>query len=621
MPIEKMSRNSVTYFKGKFLLLRIPLILVFVLNSILILAQGGKEKANQIFSEPFFNQKNNPSPNSSPGALKSSVLIQDSAEKLQLIHANKTGKSPEKYNGNLYLTGNVEFFHKGSTLKADVVIWHQNENYVEAIGKARLSNPDGSTITSEEMQYNSNTQIGIASKNVVLKDPKQTIRTEKLFYERLANKAYFNTGGTISDASNTMYTQNATYDLTNKQINFDGNVSINSKDYTIDGKNIIQDQISNTAYFSGPTFIRNKKNPSNYVYTESGKYEMNSKMAYLNKNSRIHYNNKILRGKEMTYSQLSGYGKAIGNVELHDPQEKRLIRGNYGEIFEKKDSAVIWDKAYAVKAMERDSAYFGAEKIIAWQKLLPSNPGKKSFLRAYRQARFFKSNAQARADSLSFNETDGILHLTGKPILWNGPRQASGNDLKAYINTETEQIDSLHIIGNGFVIAKADSLSMNNEFNQIKGREIRVYFQNNEMQKANVLGNAQSIVFVDENTSENSSSENQQNTLRFGLAKSTCGIIQALFEARTVQIIECSIGANTNVFPMSRVTEEVKFFPDFNWNTTDRLKIWQDIFKDSPKYDPIIYETANPYREAFDKKNEAEKSKNQPKSLRKERKL
>lgn len=35
--------------------------------------------------------------------------------------------------------------------------------------------------------------------------------------------------------------------------------------------------------------------------------------------------------------------------------------------------------------------------------------------------RMFKSNAQKlRADSLSFNETDGELHLNREPILWSG---------------------------------------------------------------------------------------------------------------------------------------------------------------------------------------------------------
>jgi lipopolysaccharide assembly outer membrane protein LptD (OstA) len=49
---------------------------------------------------------------------------------------------------------------------------------------------------------------------------------------------------------------------------------------------------------------------------------MTEKEVYLNKNSRIHYNGKILTGDKMYYNQLTGFGKGEGNVRLDDPKEK-----------------------------------------------------------------------------------------------------------------------------------------------------------------------------------------------------------------------------------------------------------------------------------------------------------
>ena len=177
-------------------------------------------------------------------------------------------------------SGNVQFEHQGSLLSADEVIFYQEQNFVKAIGNVKLQNSDGSVITSGEMEYDGNTQKGIARKNVVLTDPKQTIKTETRYYDRVSNKAYFNTGGTISDATNTMYTKSATYDLNTKMIDFTGNVKINNPEYTVEGTNIKQNQNTNTADFFGPTTITNKKNPSNYVFTERGSYNMNSCLLY-----------------------------------------------------------------------------------------------------------------------------------------------------------------------------------------------------------------------------------------------------------------------------------------------------------------------------------------------------
>jgi lipopolysaccharide assembly outer membrane protein LptD (OstA) len=38
----------------------------------------------------------------------------------------------------------------------------------------------------------------------------------------------------------------------------------------------------------------------------------------------------------MYYNQITGFGKATGNVTLDDPKERRYIKGGYGEILRRK---------------------------------------------------------------------------------------------------------------------------------------------------------------------------------------------------------------------------------------------------------------------------------------------
>ena len=537
-------------------------------------------------------------------------------DKVKIIHADEIKKDPAKYDGNQYFIGHVQIEHQGSILTADEVVIYSEENFVKAMGNTRLQNADGSVITAGEMEYDGNTQKGVARKNVVLTDPKQTIKTDILYYDRLANQAYFNTGGTISDSQgNVMYTKAATYFLNTKMIDFVGNVKIDNAQYIIEGVNIKQNQNTKVAEFFGPTTITNRANPKNRVYTERGTYKMETKEAFLNKNSKIFYNDKILTGDDMYYNQLSGFGKATGNVTLDDPKERRYIKGGYGEIFEKKDSSMITKSPYAVKIMEKDSVYFAAEKIISYQR--PDSLDikiKKSFLRAYKKARIYKSNAQGRADSIAFNETDGIMHMYTKPILWSGEKQVTGDKVEAYFNTKNENIDSLRVIGNAFAISKVDSLTLKDEFNQVKGKFMTVYYQGNDIREARVVGNAQSIVYVDDTDKETNKPE------RIGITLSACGIIGALFEERTLQIISCSIGATADTYPMSKIEPERRRFPDFNWNTKDRIRKWQDILVDSPNYEEVKYSADN---ELYDKAQEAiekEKAKEEAKKPKRVRK-
>lgn len=536
-------------------------------------------------------------------------------DKVKIIHADEIKKSPEKYNGNQYFTGNVQIEHQGSILTADEVVLYNEENFVKAIGNTRLQNTDGSVITAGEMEYDANTQKGVARKNVVLTDPKQTIKTDILYYDRLANQAYFNTGGTISDGQNVTYAKVGTYFLNTRVVDLTGNVKIETPQYTIEGPNIKQNQNTKIADFLGPTTITSKTNPRNRIYTEKGTYKMDSKEAFLTKNSRIYYNEKILTGDDMYYNQISGFGKATGNVTLDDPIEKRYIKGGYGEIFEKKDSAMMTKSPYAVKVMEKDSIYFAAEKIISYQR--PDTVDikvKKSYLRAFKKARIYKSNAQGRADSIAFNETDGIMHMYTNPILWSGEKQVTGDKVEAYFNTKTEDIDSLKVIGNAFAISKVDSLTLKDEFNQVKGKFMTVYYEKNAIKEARVVGNAQSIVYVDDTDQETQKPE------RIGITLSTCGIIGALFEERALQIISCSIGAASDTYPMSMIEPSKRKFPDFNWNTKDRIRKWQDILVDTPNNEEIQY-TAD--SELFDKAQKAiddEKAKEEAKKPKRVRK-
>ncbi|MFY1047039.1 OstA-like protein [Chryseobacterium sp. GP-SGM7] len=581
--------------------MRLILFLIFFISSF-TLAQVTPKPAQRdpYLQNPVKNQPQNSKP----------------TQKVKIIHADEIIKDPAQYDGNQYLKGKVVIEHQGSILSADEVIRYEEENFIRAIGNVKLQNSDGSVITSNEMEYDGNTQKGVARKNVVLTDPKGTIiKTETMYYDRVSNQAYYNTGGTINDGKSTTYSKSATYFLTTRTIDLTGRVRIVDKDYTLEGDNVVQNQNTNIVTINGYTVITNNKNPKNRIVTDKGTHNMNTKESFLTKNSRIYYNDKILTGDEIYYNQLTGFGKATGNVTIDDPLEKRYVKGGYGEIYEKKDSSMMTKSPYAVKILEKDSIYFASEKILTYQKPDTADiTKKKSYLRAFKKARIYKSNAQGRADSIAFNETDGIMHMYKDPILWSGEKQVTGDKIEAYFNTETEYIDSLKVIGNGFAIAKVDSLNLVDEFHQVKGKLMTVDYEGQDIKEIKVIGNAEAITYADEDNKQTQTKE------RIGITLSTCGIIGALFEGRFLQIISCSVGAAAKTYPMSKIAPDQKKFEDFNWNTKDRIRKWQDILVDSPNNEEIKYEANdtlyNKIKEAADKEKAKEEAK-KPKRVRK----
>jgi len=472
------------------------------------------------------------------------------SEKIKLIRADSTNTKPRLYGNNPFLRGNVVIHHQGSVFKGDDVVFYQKDNFIVAKGNVDIRNPDGTHLTSEEVEYDGNTKRTIARGNVILTDPTQTIYTETLYYDRKAETAYFNTGGKIylHKDNSIIASESATYHVKKKLVEF-----------------------------QGPTKVTNDKNPQNYVYTEKGDYMMDSNEAYLKKNSLIHYNEKTLSGDEMYLNQDIGFGRGTGNVRLDDPVEQRQILGGYGEIYEKADSVIVTQKPYMIKALKTDSIYLAAKKIIAYQKLDSSSHKKKSFIRAFPQARMFKTNAQGRSDSLAYNETDGVMHFVGKPIFWAEERQITGDSVKVYSSPDAKHIDSVRVINRAFAISKVDSINMKDEFNQIKGRELIIDFKDGKINTAKAKGNAEAITYAD-NADENNKVE------RIGISYSTCGEIVAEFASHGIESISCNVGALTDLYPMSKIPKEKRFFSDFSWNTRDRLQKWQDIFLDTPNY-------------------------------------
>lgn len=90
------------------------------------------------------------------------------------------------------------------------------------------------------------------------------------------------------------------------------------------------------------------------------------------------------------------------------------------------------------------------------------------------------------------------------------------------------------------------------------------------------------------------------------IALSICGEIETLFEEKQVYVILCNIDANNNIYPMSKIAPDKRKFPNFNWNTKDRPRKWQDIFLDSSEHEEILYQSDTELFDQAEKKRQEE---------------
>ncbi|MBG6235368.1 lipopolysaccharide export system protein LptA [Pedobacter sp. CAN_A7] len=112
-------------------------------------------------------------------------------------------------------------------------------------------------------------------------------------------------------------------------------------------------------------------------------------------------------------------------------------------------------------------------------------------IKAYHNVKVFKSNLQARADSLFYTSADSTLRWYKNPILWAEGSQQTGDTI--YLQLRNKQINSVQVIQNSFT---ANVYKDSTRFNQIKGKLMTGFFTEGKLNRLYVDGNAESVYFT-----------------------------------------------------------------------------------------------------------------------------
>lgn len=135
-------------------------------------------------------------------------------------------------------------------------------------------------------------------------------------------------------------------------------------------------------------------------------------------------------------------------------------------------------------------------KPLVKDSIMPFNPAdtvRTRTIRAYHNVRVFKSNLQAKSDSLFYTAADSTLRWYQDPMIWSENSQQTGDTI--YVQFKNKKVNSLQVLKNGFMVnTEGDST----KFNQVKGKLMTGFFIDGELKTMYVDGNAESIYFTKE---------------------------------------------------------------------------------------------------------------------------
>lgn len=176
-------------------------------------------------------------------------------------------------------------------------------------------------------------------------------------------------------------------------------------------------------------------------------------------------------------------------------------------------------------------------------------------LRAYHQVQVFKSDIQALGDSLVYNEADSLFELRGNPRIWLDSVQFTADTLRGRLADQSLQ--ELFLLQHAFMASSKEEVY----FNQIKARDIRAHFQDNELQRADIQYNGEMVYYA----------LDEQGRYA-GVNDMDCSDMQVRFKERNVDRIKFMGQPKAVLYPMGQVKHEKLQLKGFKWLEAERPK-------------------------------------------------
>ena len=507
-------------------------------------------------------------------------------DKLQVVFAGKgfTEKGSES-GTTTFLRDNqqqVHFVHNGVNLYCDKAVLYKKENFVEAFSNVRMVQGDTITMTAKYIEYSGITELAFARGNVVLTEPSSVLTTEKLHFDRTKQQAYYDVSGkVVRDSSGTITSRIGRYYMPTKKYQFIDSVVLVNLEYTLKTKRLDFFNDSGHAYIFGPSTINGEGND---IYCERGFYDTKEDFGHFQRNAKINYDDREVKGDSIYFDRALNFASATNNIKVTDTINNSIVKGDYAEVWKAKDSVFITGHALAITVQEKDSIFIHSDTLML------TGPEEHRITRAFYNAKIYKTDLAGKADSIHADHKTGLTELINlarysskdpfaakrKPIMWNLGSQMSGDTIHLISDVKTEQLDSLKVFNNAFLVSK-DTLS-DDGFNQTKGKQLIGLFKDNELYNVDIIKNAEVIYY----------SRNGLGEL-IGINKSKSGSINIKIADNDIEEIRLINRVDGDLSPESLFPNNANRLRGFDWRGEERPTSVEDLFKDDlPLNLPII---------------------------------
>ncbi len=406
--------------------------------------------------------------------------------RVEILHSDSMKYERLEGGGRNRLNGNVRLKHNDLFMECDSALYYDETNQVLAYSRIHIRQGDSIHIRGDHLIYNGDTRKAQLTGNVRLSDNEMQLFTDKVDYDVNTQVARYDNGGRILSGDNTLTSIVGVYFTEQKMLHFRDSVRIVNPEYVMTADTMRYDTGREIAWFDGPT---EAVGDSIYLYCEAGWSDTRNDISQLMHNAILDNRKQHITGDTLWYDARSEQGEAFGHVVITDTTDNIAVGGDYAWYAKRPERFLLTGTPWFSHFADNDTMTLRADTLRS----VPVEDSSGVFhrlLKAYYGCTMFSAEMQGRCDSLSYSFQDSVIRLYDDPILWSRENQMTADSITIY--TVNSKADHMDMHNHTFVVSEVDV----ERYDQISGKNLSGFFEDNQLRTIKVTGNCEAIYYV-----------------------------------------------------------------------------------------------------------------------------
>ncbi len=291
-----------------------------------------------------------------PGADTMKVVTLINADRLSYYH-------PDSSTDLQTLAGHVKLRQGTTVVNCDSAVLNKKTRFLEAFGNVHIVDNDTVNIKSQYLQYYIDTKLANLKNNVSLTDSKSTLYTQELEYDLNMKIGTYHNGGKLINQQSVLTSQEGTYYEELKDVYFKKNVDLKDPKYTLKTDSLLYNTATQIATFVAPTTIIDSS--KRVIKTSDGFYDTRNRKAFFGKRPILNDGAVKIIADNIDSDDSTGISNLRGNAVYIDTAQGVSILANSIKANRDDGTFLATQHPLMIIKQDKDSIYITADTLYS----------------------------------------------------------------------------------------------------------------------------------------------------------------------------------------------------------------------------------------------------------------